>query len=40
VAQQTISDGERDIFLEAPPTPARRARFFVIVGIALLYIAS
>ena len=36
MAQQTIRDGERDIFLEAPPAPARGARFFVIVGIALL----
>lgn len=35
MAQQTIRDAERDIFLEAPP-PVHGVRFFVIVGIALL----
>ncbi|HXV78999.1 MAG TPA: phosphonate ABC transporter, permease protein PhnE [Candidatus Binatia bacterium] len=36
MAQQTIKDGESDVFLEAPPAPAPGARFFVIVAIVLL----
>ena len=39
MAQQIIGDGERDIFLDAPPAPRRGAGFFVIVGIALLILA-
>ena len=39
MAQQTIREGERDIFLEAPPAPRRETRFFVIIGIALLLLA-
>src|SRR5215467_1871992 len=31
--------GERDIFLEAPPAPRRGARFFVILGVAVLIMA-
>ncbi|HEX4989952.1 MAG TPA: hypothetical protein VFW91_14335, partial [Candidatus Binatia bacterium] len=39
MAQQIIREGERDIFLEAPPAPRQGARFFVIIGIALLLLA-
>src|SRR5262245_61329885 len=39
LAQKTISEDERDIFLEAPPAPRRGRRFFVIIGIALLVLA-
>ncbi|HVH89895.1 MAG TPA: hypothetical protein VM783_00710, partial [Candidatus Acidoferrum sp.] len=39
MAQQTIREGERDIFLEAPPAPRREARFSVFVAVALLVLA-
>jgi phosphonate transport system permease protein len=39
LAQQTIREDERDIFLEAPSAPRRGTRFFVIIGIALLLLA-
>ena len=39
MAQQTMRVGERDIFLEAPPAPRRGARFFVILGVAVLIMA-
>jgi ABC-type phosphate/phosphonate transport system permease subunit len=39
LAQQTVREVERDVFLDAPPAPRRGTRFFVIISIALLVLA-
>ena len=39
MAPEVAQKGDMDIFLEAPPTPKRGARFFVLLGLFLLILA-